>query len=45
MASDSSDVVSHRFKLEQIADVYKRFNEKAGGIEKVFLEVSPLAKS
>jgi len=42
---DPLDVVSHRFKLEQIADVYKRFNEKAGGIEKVFLEVSPLAKS
>jgi len=35
---DPLDVVSHRFKLEQIADVYKRFNEKAGGIEKVFLE-------
>lgn len=34
-----ADVVSHRFKFEQIADVYKRFNEKAGGIEKVFLEV------
>ena len=35
------DVVSHRFKLEQAADVYKRFHEKKGGIEKVFLEVCP----
>jgi threonine dehydrogenase-like Zn-dependent dehydrogenase len=36
-----SDVVSHRFRLEQIADVYKRFDKKQGGIEKVFLEVGP----
>jgi hypothetical protein len=38
-----TDVVSHRFKLEQIADVYKRFNDKQGGIEKVFLEVGGLS--
>lgn len=31
--------MSHRFKLEQIADVYKRFDQKEAGIEKVFLEV------
>jgi hypothetical protein len=35
-----SDVVSHRFRFEQIAEVYKRFDQKQGGIEKVFLEVS-----
>lgn len=35
---DPLDVVSHRFKLEQIADVYKRFDQKEAGIEKVFLE-------
>ena len=29
--------MSHRFKLEQIADVYKRFDQKEAGIEKVFL--------
>ena len=26
--------------MEQIADVYKRFDQKQGGIEKVFLEVT-----
>jgi hypothetical protein len=36
----ASDVVSHRFRFEQIAEVYKRFDQKQGGIEKVFLEVS-----
>lgn len=35
---DPLDVVSHRFRFEQIAEVYKRFDQKQGGIEKVFLE-------
>lgn len=38
-------MVSHRFRFEQIADVYKRFDQKQGGIEKVFLEVTSFLRS
>ncbi|KAJ3156371.1 hypothetical protein HDU89_004153 [Geranomyces variabilis] len=35
---DPLTIVSHRFKLEQIVDVYQRFDKKEAGILKVFLE-------
>ncbi|KAJ3189630.1 hypothetical protein HK101_008823 [Irineochytrium annulatum] len=35
---DPTTIVTHRFRLEQIPDVYRRFDRKEAGIIKVFLE-------
>lgn len=35
---DPTIILSHRFALDEFADIYKAFNDKKGGILKVFVE-------
>jgi len=35
---DPTVILSHRFRIDEFADIYKAFNDKKGGILKVFVE-------
>jgi threonine dehydrogenase-like Zn-dependent dehydrogenase len=35
---DPTEIVSHRFSLDEFGDLYQAFDEKKGGILKVFVE-------
>lgn len=37
---DPTVILTHRFKLEDLPEVYAAFNEKRDGMMKVFIEVS-----
>jgi threonine dehydrogenase-like Zn-dependent dehydrogenase len=35
---DPTEILSHRFRIDEFPDIYKAFDEKRGGIRKVFVE-------